>query len=87
MRCGRDLGTVGFRWREPKCRGPQKGVFREHQEPKVLGGVGEEEGGGGEKGLSGGREISRQYPQKGNLWRRKAGCLGPGERGRWGSDG
>lgn len=91
MRCGCDLGTMGFRWREPKCKGPEKGVFRENQEAKVLGGVGEEEREGGQKGLSGGREklreISRQYPQKGNLWRQKAGCLGLGERGRWGSDG
>lgn len=63
---------------------PFEGRIREHQEAKVLGGVGEENGRGGEEGVSGGeklRKVSRQYPQKGNVWRQKAGCLGLEEGG------
>lgn len=46
-------GECGSRW-----RGPDKGVFWEHQEASVW--VGEEEGGGIEKGGSGGSENLKE---------------------------
>ena len=84
----RDPGSEEFRWREQLCKGPLKGMIREHREAKVLGRV----GGGKWKrrgGVSGGeklRKVSSQYPQKGNVRRQKAGCLGLEEQGRLGSD-
>jgi len=53
-------------------------MIREHWEAKVLGGIGggKWKSGGGDSGGEKLRKVSRQYPQKGNVRRQKAGCLG-----------